>query len=182
MRPAAIFGDGIMNDGRSYLEYIDAESFARYFFHQEFLMNLDCGRGSTFLYKDRDSVDPLIYAGPVWDHDRIFEGGQDNYTGWHLSTITRDGTENVTFYNQLNRRRDFVELLIHYYENSDISQVLKNAGSHIASYSEMLQESAKMNSLRWWLPDFDIDWMAETMNKRAAWIDANYKTLMDIAQ
>jgi len=178
----AIFGDGFMNDGRSYLEYIDAESFARYFFHQEFLMNLDCGRGSTFLYKDRDSIDPLIYAGPVWDHDRIFEGGQDNYSGWHLSTITRDGTENVTFYNQLNRRRDFVELLIHYYENSDISQVLKNAGSHIASYSEMLQESAKMNSLRWWLPDFDIDWMAETMNKRAAWIDANYKTLMDIAQ
>ncbi|MGN0741364.1 MAG: CotH kinase family protein, partial [Candidatus Fimadaptatus sp.] len=43
----AVYGDGLMPDGRSYLEYIDIDSFVRYYFHQEYLMNADNGRGST---------------------------------------------------------------------------------------------------------------------------------------
>ena len=176
----AVYGDGLMKDGRSYLDIIDTDSFARYFFHQEFLMNGDCGRGSTFLYKDRDSIDPLLYAGPVWDHDRIFSDGR--FDGWALREIHHAGSDTRTIYNQLSRRRDFVEMLIEAYETTDIPQVLANASRHIDVYTAQLRQSARMNSLRWGLPEMDLSWMKAGMQERAAWIAQNYRTLLDGAQ
>ena len=177
----AVHSDGVMEDGRSYLDYINVESFVRYFFHQEFLRNGDCGRGSTYMYKDKDSIDPLIYAGPVWDNDRIFEG-INNTDGWLLSTINHAGTSSPTFYNVLNRREDFAKLLVWYYENSDISEVLKSASSLIDKYIAQLDKSPEMNKIRWgYTNDFNITWLKTIMDERFAWIDANYATLTDIA-
>ena len=176
----AVYGDGLMPDGRSYLEYIDIDSFVRYYFHQEYLMNADNGRGSTFMYKDRDSIDPLLHAGPVWDHDRIFESNRTD--GWEIRNINHAGSDTLTIFNQLSRRRDFAEKLIEYYENSDIPQVLANASGHIDVYMEQLQQSAAMNSLRWGLSDFDIAWLKTMLDDRAAWIAENYKTLLNDAR
>lgn len=176
----AVYGDGLMPDGRSYLEYIDIDSFVRYFFHQEYLMNSDNGRGSTFMYKDRDSIDPLLHAGPVWDHDRIFENRHAD--GWEIRNINHAGSDTLTIFNQLSRRRDFAEKLVEYYENSDIPQVLAGASAHIDAYTEQLQQSAAMNSLRWGLPDFDIAWLKTMLDDRAAWIAENYRTLLDDAR
>ena len=176
----AVYGDGLMPDGRSYLEYIDVDSFVRYYFHQEYLMNADNGRGSTFMYKDRDSIDPLLHAGPVWDHDRIFESNRTD--GWEIRNIYHAGSDTLTIFNQLSRRRDFAEKLIEYYENSDIPQVLANASGHIDVYVEQLQQSAAMNSLRWGLPEFDIAWLKTMLDDRASWIAENYRTLLDDAQ
>ena len=47
-------------------EYIDIESFARYYLLQEILLNVDCGQNSFYMYKDADEI---MYAGPVWDFD-----------------------------------------------------------------------------------------------------------------
>ena len=176
----AVYGDGLMPDGRSYLEYIDIDSFVRYYFHQEYLMNSDNGRGSTFMYKDRDSIDPLLHAGPVWDHDRIFENRHAD--GWEIRNINHAGSDTLTIFNQLSRRRDFAEKLVEYYENSDIPQVLAGASAHIDAYTEQLQQSAAMNSLRWGLPDFDIAWLKTMLDDRAAWIAENYRTLLDDAR
>ena len=176
----AVYGDGLMPDGRSYLEYIDIDSFVRYYFHQEYLMNADNGRGSTFMYKDRDSIDPLLHAGPVWDHDRIFESRHAD--GWEIRTINHAGSDTLTIFNQLSRRRDFAEKLIESYENSDIPQVLASASELIDVYTEQLQQSAAMNSLRWGLPDFDIAWLKTMLEDRAAWIAENYRTLLDDAR
>ncbi|MGN0997003.1 MAG: CotH kinase family protein [Candidatus Ventricola sp.] len=176
----AVYGDGLLEDGRSYLDIIDVDSFARYFFHQEFLMNMDCGLGSAFMYKDRDSIDPLLYAGPVWDHDRIFSGGR--YDGWALRDITHARSGMPTIYNQLSRRRDFVEKLIDAYEQTDIPEVLASASRHIDEYTAQLEQSARMNSLRWGLPELELSWMKAAMDERAAWIARNYRTLLDDAQ
>ena len=173
----SVFTDGKMPNGRSYLDYIDPESFAKYFWHQEFLKNGDCGRGSTFFYKDRDNIDPFIYAGPIWDNDRILEG---NYPeGWYLNTIDIAGTTFPTFYHQLSKRRDFVKYLIYYYENSNLKEVFAKANEKIDEYKAYLAESAKMNSLRWGIHDLSIDWYKPLLVNRAKWIDEHYKTLLD---
>ena len=57
--------------GRHYSEYIDSESFARYYLLNELLWNVDGGYASFMMYKDSDSIDPKFYAGPAWDYDRI---------------------------------------------------------------------------------------------------------------
>lgn len=55
--------------GKHYSDYLDVESFARYYLVQELVMNADAGLCSFYIYKDADSLDGRFYAGPVWDFD-----------------------------------------------------------------------------------------------------------------
>lgn len=74
MERAVIATDGIHPEtGKHYSEYIDIESFARYYLINELLRNPDGGWASFMLYKDTDSIDSKIYAGPAWDYDRILD-------------------------------------------------------------------------------------------------------------
>lgn len=178
----AIYTDGIMPDGRSYLEYIDIDSFVRYFFHQEFLGNADCGKGSTYFYKDKDSIDPLLYAGPVWDHDRIYEEYYKPESGWILTRLERNVSNIPVIYNVLNRREDFAKLLVWYYENSDIRNALQSSLTLIDEYVTEIGNSAEMNRIRWnYTEPFDVSGIKDIMIKRFNWIDENYKTLTDIS-
>lgn len=54
---------------KHYSDYLDVESFARYYIVQELVMNADAGLCSFYMYKDVDSLDGKFYAGPVWDFD-----------------------------------------------------------------------------------------------------------------
>lgn len=81
MESAVLASDGIHPEtGRHYSEYINVESFARYYLLNELLRNLDGGWASFMLYKDTDSIDSKFYAGPAWDYDRILNnpGFQEN--------------------------------------------------------------------------------------------------------
>lgn len=74
MESAIMAPDGICPEsGRHYSEYIDVESFARYYLLNELLLNWDGGWASFFMYKDTDVNDPKIYAGPAWDFDRTLD-------------------------------------------------------------------------------------------------------------
>ena len=53
--------------GRSWEEYLDAESWSRMYLLQDFLVQWDVESFSFFVYKEAD--DPLLYCGPVWDFD-----------------------------------------------------------------------------------------------------------------
>ena len=55
------------DDFIKYRQYIDFKTFVDYFIFNEFLMNYDAGRFSTYFYKGYTG---LINMGPVWDYDR----------------------------------------------------------------------------------------------------------------
>lgn len=74
MEKAILSDDGIHPEtGKHYSEYIDVESFARYYLVNEVLRNPDGGWASFMMYKDTDAIDPKFYAGPAWDFDRILD-------------------------------------------------------------------------------------------------------------
>lgn len=50
-----------------YPKYIDVESFLDFTLLNELAKCVDAYRISTFLYKDKDSKDPRLHAGPLWD-------------------------------------------------------------------------------------------------------------------
>ena len=75
---AAMAKDGISKaTGKYYADYIDTLSFARMMCVEEFSSNFDVWAASRFLYKDSDSVDPLLHAGPGWDYDLTY-GNKEN--------------------------------------------------------------------------------------------------------
>ena len=74
MESAILAPDGINPaTGRHYSEYIDVESFARYYLLNELTFNWDGGSSSFRMYKNSDAVDPKFYAGPAWDYDRTLD-------------------------------------------------------------------------------------------------------------
>ena len=58
--------------GKHYSEYIDMESFARYFLLQEITQNLDGGWCSFYMHKDVGDSSKMV-AGPAWDFDRAMQ-------------------------------------------------------------------------------------------------------------
>ena len=53
-------------------KFIDVNSFMDYFYVNEVSRNVDGYRLSSFFYKDRNSKNSKIIAGPVWDYDLAF--------------------------------------------------------------------------------------------------------------
>lgn len=50
-----------------YYRFLDMDDVVKYFIINEACKNYDFGTASFFLYKDKDSKDPKIHFGPVWD-------------------------------------------------------------------------------------------------------------------
>ncbi len=61
-----------------YTELFDLDSLVLKFLLEDMSMNYDAKAGSQYFYKDRDSEDPLIYAGPGWDYDLTYANCLNN--------------------------------------------------------------------------------------------------------
>ena len=66
--------------------YIDYSSFVDYYIMQEMSKNVDGFRYSSYFHKNKDSKNPKIIAGPVWDFDIAFRNADycdgSLATGW----------------------------------------------------------------------------------------------------
>ncbi|MCU0342609.1 MAG: CotH kinase family protein [Ignavibacterium sp.] len=74
----------IADTASGYPKYLDTDSFVDFLIVNEVAKNVDGYRLSTYLYKDRDSRNPKIFAGPVWDFNLGF-GNADYYEGWQTT-------------------------------------------------------------------------------------------------
>ncbi len=68
------------NTTTGYPHFIDDNSFIDFFLINELAKNVDGYRISSYLYKDKNSNDSKLYAGPMWDFD-IAWGNADYYGG-----------------------------------------------------------------------------------------------------
>lgn len=94
----ALWGANFRDPEEGYRQYIDVTSFIDYFIVNEFARNNDGFKKSRNFYKDKESIDPLIYAGPVWDFDWAYKDITEtpsflNGAGWQHS---RGGNPDVT--------------------------------------------------------------------------------------
>lgn len=76
--------------GKSWSDILDADSAVRYYWTQEFFKNMDASTSSTYFYKDSDLIDPMLYAGPVWDMDNTC-GNCAESARWGNSLTSTDG-------------------------------------------------------------------------------------------
>lgn len=85
----AMHGPQFADPTNGYPKYLDVESFVDFTLINELAKNVDAYRLSTFFHKDRDSKDPRLHAGPVWDFNIGFGNANycaaDSYTGWAMN-------------------------------------------------------------------------------------------------
>lgn len=86
-------------------KFADISSFVDYFIVNELSRNVDGYRLSSYFYKDRNSLNSKIFAGPVWDYDLAFRNADycdgSNITGWAYRfnyVCPGDGAGLIPFY------------------------------------------------------------------------------------
>lgn len=85
--------------GKKWSDILDADSAVKYYWTQEYFKNMDSSASSTYFYKDTDSIDSKLYAGPVWDMDNSI-GYNRNGSRWGHSWTSYDDwyTKNSRIY------------------------------------------------------------------------------------
>jgi hypothetical protein len=90
------------NPQTGYPASIDVDSFVDFFILNESAKNVDGYRLSTFLYKDRNSVNGKLCIGPIWDFDLAY--GNANYyggsiiSGWQVDFQVRSDNFQIPFW------------------------------------------------------------------------------------
>lgn len=156
----ALWGPDFKDPVKGYRNHIDVGSFIDYFLISEFSQNEDGYKKSRRLYKDKDSKDPLIYAGPVWDFDWAFKVKNhdwENSIGWRynfsgLSDVKPPGwyirlLEDSWFSNKLNCR--FLELKETIFSTEYLTH-------YIDSVASLVDEAQKRHYERWPILDLHV--------------------------
>ena len=168
-------------DGAEVFNYVDKESFVKYFFAMEFFDNNDIWTSSTYLYKPEG--DDKLYAGPIWDCDALMGIHHEvkDPTGWKALGMGRD----------LLSMPEFRAALKETYVN-EIRPVIYDTllgetdGTYLKTYAHMKEDistSLAMNDMLWEINDVNGTYFHEPtveenytvlyslMQQRAEWID-----------
>lgn len=108
--------------GKTWFEYLDAASWIKEFWIQEFFINYDADFTSTFFTKRTD--DPLLYAGPCWDFDKAYWYTYYNDVN-QSNMLTVSGRLKPSWLQELDEIPDFHAVRVQYYLDS-FSQVVKD--------------------------------------------------------
>jgi hypothetical protein len=188
---ATLWSSNYKDPYSGYRSYIDVPSFINYFILVELSKNTDGYRLSTFLHKDRDSKDPLIHMGPVWDYDLAF-GDADyleafNTFGWNY-TVPADGWGTPFWWSRLMTDPYFANLLNCYWHQLRLGVLSDESLMALTdSTAEAIGPAVDRNFVQWpihgmyvWPNPFygstyeeDITYMKNWILDRAAWMDAN---------
>ncbi|MBN2766209.1 MAG: CotH kinase family protein [Paludibacteraceae bacterium] len=72
-----LYSDQFTDPVAGYKAYIDVNSFIDYLIISELSRNVDGYKKSRFFYKDKDSNNPKVHSGPVWDYDWAWKNLND---------------------------------------------------------------------------------------------------------
>ena len=137
--------------GTDISDYADLKSFADKYLLEEFVGNEASGATSSFFYKDSDSVDPHIYAGPVWDYDKSLGNSMNPYIDdvRHLTFLTAHDSETRIFYNLYSKSADFRKIVKEEYTEK-FRPVIDKAISENSVYDiAAIPLSDAMEYMRW---------------------------------
>ncbi len=182
---------------KGYYSKVDLQSFVDYFILNEISRNVDGYRLSAFLYKDKDSKDPRLHAGPIWDFNIAF-GNADYYhaystQGWQVfinhdeQFVSWDDPFQVPFWwEKLMADSVFMKQTIQRWKNLRGNILSKDRlFGLIDSYVDTLSEAQVRNFERWpvlgthiWPNYFvgntyqeEIDYLKSWIDKRLVWMD-----------
>lgn len=185
---AQSFIASISDEGDGYLQLMDTDSFARYYWIQEFAKNTDATSRSFYTVWKYD--DNKMYAEPVWDMDRTagvvepFARPVDYIypTGWAV--------RQEEWFVPLFEKESFVKEVQRVYEENHLAAVFDECAEGVSAKAEYIRASANMNFTRWDILskeqnnqivrymgestfDTQVQWLMEWLRQRSEWILEN---------
>jgi len=176
-----------------YSNIMNVSSFVDMIIMQELSKNVDAYRLSTYLYKDVDSFDGRLTAGPIWDINHGY--GNCNYgetwltDGWLLE-YNPEGGDQMSFWWELMWQDEHFQAQIserwHYLRSQALSD--ENINAVIDSLVNHIGDAQVKNFNRWqtlgqyvWpnyyvfdTYDEEIDYLKSWTFERIEWIDSEF--------
>ncbi len=151
---AILSADGIDGTtGKSYRDLIDVDSFVRKYLLEEVTANYDGGVASSYFYKDSDTIDGRLYAGPVWDYD-VSWGNSPAYLGQistspeRLSRLASHSDSSVWF-QSLYHKPEVYEKIVSCYAQEISPYLTLLADEILPMLDKITAASAAMDQVRW---------------------------------
>tara|TARA_Y100000768_G_scaffold382639_1_gene363366 strand:- start:553 stop:1884 length:1332 start_codon:yes stop_codon:yes gene_type:complete len=142
------------NTEEGYSNFIDIGSFVDFIILQEISRNVDAYGLSTYIYKDKESINNKLTAGPIWDFNHGF-GNCDYYKawetdGWNINYIYDDMDQRAFWWFKLWNDDNFKEIVKDRYKvlrGSILST--NNVNTKIDQYVYKLGNSVNKNFTKW---------------------------------
>ena len=142
------------NTEEGYSNFIDIGSFVDFIILQEISRNVDAYGLSTYIYKDKESINNKLTAGPIWDFNHGF-GNCDYYKawetdGWNINYIYDDMDQRAFWWLKMWNDDNFKEMVIDRYKvlrGSILST--NNVNTKIDQYVYKLGNSVNKNFTKW---------------------------------
>lgn len=182
----ALYSYDYDTDDYGYWNYIDVDNFVDYFLINEFSLNVDAGRYSTYIYKDLSGKFKLA----VWDFNNACDNfPTDPLTPYQINMVSH------TWFFMLCKSEGFVERLLDRYDELRAS-VLNE--TYLLNYIDetlaYLGPAVERNNQRWndamtqWEPltpvernlhshEEAVDQLKEWLYERGIWLDENIHTI-----
>ena len=188
--------DNYTDVNTGYPNLIDINSFIEFILLQEFSKNVDAYRLSTYIYKDKESINNKLTAGPIWDINHGFGNCDYGYTwlteGWLLDYNPEGGDQMAFWWELLWEDPNFKNKISERY--SELRQNILSKDyifSSIDSMQTHLGLSINRNFQRWdilgtyvW-PNYyvfdtyeeEIDYLKSWIDNRLVWMDSQILNL-----
>ncbi len=151
---AILSTDGIDGrTGKSYQDLIDVDSFVHKYLLEEITNNYDGGVTSSYFYKDSDTIDGKLYAGPIWDYD-VSWGNSPGYLGAVSTSPERlsllaSHTDSSVWFQSLYNKPEFHQEIISCYRDEISPYLPLLADEILPMLDEITAASAAMDHIRW---------------------------------
>ena len=143
--------------GQHYTEFINEESFVKKYLVEEIVRNYDASSTSQYFYKDIDSRDGCLYAGPVWDYDMSLGNPVMNplTNQNYISSVSPYGLfaalpmDEFTLWYHLYEREEFREAVKSTYEQDFLPYLKALNSGKVDELADEIAYSAVMDGIRW---------------------------------
>jgi hypothetical protein len=202
---SALYSDRFWDPAAGYRSFIDVSSFIDYFIVSEVSRNVDGYKKSRYFYKDRDSIDGLLYSGPVWDFDWAWKNIQEciysatDGSGWSYKTNDCNPDNNDSgWYVRLMQDGYFTNRLIERYVQLRGNLLDEdNLFAYIDSVRTLVGDAQKRHFALWPIDrgymapevdppsrtyDQEIAKLKGWIHRRLAWLDINIPKLREEIQ
>lgn len=160
---AIMSADGIdKSTGKSWLELIDLESWAKKYLIEEVFGNIDGGYISQYFYMDSSGK---AFAGPVWDYDYAI--GNDELWQLQNADIQLVNKLNVNkgicrpWFYSLCQKEEFLAHVLSVFESEFVPLMETVLSDRIGEYTALISKAVAVDAVRW---SADRDWVESVID------------------
>ena len=174
--------DTVINQGGDDIkDVIDMDSWVKKYLIEEIFENYDAGLASSYFYTMPSESDSKVYAGPIWDYDRVLgnkhclSGTTKNPEILFAKQEYRGKNQRVLWYSELYSNPIFYNEMVEIFEKDFVPALEILIDEEIPAMSKIISSAKTNDNLRWQIDSSEeYSYMTEYLSKRLNFLEETW--------